>query len=268
MPEARHGDVTLHFIDQGTGAPVLLLHGHTFDQRVWSDVVPSLLDSGLRVIRPDLRGHGLSTQAPAGYHSSHHADDMAAVLDAAGVDAAVVVGFSLGGGVALELALAQAERVRALALVAPTLPGRPFETGFMDNLRQVARVARGEGIRAAMLGPWLDSPLFAFSFTKPGLRERTAALVADFPGAEYLATERDRVERQWTVPERLGEILVPTVVAVGERELPGFAAYAEEAAAAIPGAHLERVPECGHLLPLEAPQRIAALILEVAQRPV
>ncbi len=266
MPEAHHGDVTLHYLDQGSGAPVLLLHGHTFDRRVWDDVVPALLEAGLRLIRPDLRGHGLSTRTESGYLPSHHAADMAAVLDAAAVDAAVVVGFSLGGGVALEMALAQPDRLRALTLLAPTLPGRPFEPAFMDSLRQVARVARTEGIRAAMTGPWLDSPLFAYPFSKPGLRARVSDLVADFPGAEYLASERDRAEHEWTVPERLGEISVPTVVAVGERELPGFTAYAEAAAAGIPDARLERIPGCGHLLPFEAKDRVTELIVEVERR--
>jgi len=265
MPTARNGEVELFYLDEGEGPAVLLLHGHTLDHRIWDDVVPRLRPAGLRAIRPDLRGHGKSTVPPKGYTFGHHAADAVAVLDAAGVDRAVVAGFSLGGGIALELALTRPERVAALALVAPVMPDRPFEPEFMDNLRRVARVARSEGIRAAMAGPWAESPLFSVSLARPGVREKVMPILLDFPGAEYLATERDRVEREWTVPDRLGEIAVPTVVLVGGEEMAGFRAYAREAAEGIPGARLEEIPGCGHLLPVEVPERVAAAVAEAAR---
>jgi len=135
----------------------------------------------------------------------------------------------------------------------------------LDNLSEVARVARSEGIEAAMLGPWASNPLFAYSFTKPGIRDVAMVINRDFPGAEYLATQRDRVEREWTVPERLSEVEVPTSIIAGDHETPGFRAYAEEAAAGIPGARLEFFQGCGHLLPLEEPDRVARTIIEVVQ---
>jgi pimeloyl-ACP methyl ester carboxylesterase len=266
MPQAQNGDVTIYYEDEGSGRPVLLIHGHTMDRRIWDPMVPGLLAAGLRVLRPDLRGHGRSTRPDFGYHVSHHAADMAALLDAAGVDVATVVGYSIGGGVALEMAVTMPDRLRGLVLVSPVMPDRPFETAFMDNLREVARMARSEGIEAAMLGPWASNPLFAYSFSKPGLRDAAMVINRDFPGAEYLATQRDRVEREWTVPERLAEVRIPTSVIAGDHETPGFRAYAEEAAAGIPGARLEFFQDCGHLLPLEEPDRLAEAIVDVARR--
>jgi len=263
MPEVARDNVTISYSDQGVGRAVVLLHGHTFDRRVWLPVLGALGDDGLRVVRPDLRGHGRSSRPDTGYHVSHHAADVLAVLDDAGIRRAVVVGFSFGGGVALELAVSHPDRVRSLGLVATTMPDRRFEPVFMDNLRDVARVIRSDGVPAAMAGPWAASPLFAHSFTKPGIREAVAAIVRDFPGAEFLATERDRVERGWTVPERLGEIAVPTRILVGEREMAGFRAYADEAADGIPGAELEVVPDGGHVLPLEAPDTVARMIVDL-----
>jgi pimeloyl-ACP methyl ester carboxylesterase len=260
MTEVRRDDLTLFYKDEGQGKPLLLIHGHTLDQRIWDQVAPDLISSEQRVIRPDLRGHGCSSRPPKGYHWSHHAADMVAVLDAAGVDQATIVGFSLGGGVALELALTTPDRVAELILVAPVMPDRPFEQEFMDNLRAVAKTARSQGIAAAMTGPWLTSPLFASSFTQPGVREKVAEIVRDFPGAEYLASERDQVKRDWTVPERLGEIKAPTLVVTGAHDLPGFAAFADEAAEKIPGARKVVVPDRGHLLPLEAPDQLVKLI--------
>lgn len=92
------------------------------------------------------------------------------------------------------------------------------------------------------------------------------AINRDFPGAEYLATRRDRVEREWTVPERLSEVGIPTRVIAGVHETPGFRAYAEEAAAGIAGARLEFFEDCGHLLPLEEPDRVARTIIEVVKQ--
>lgn len=265
MPEVINGDVTISYDDQGTGPAVLLIHGHTSDRRTWDPVVPALLDAELRIVRPDLRGHGRSTRPDIGYHLSHHAADMAAVLDGAGVGSAAVVGHSIGGGVALEMAVTLADRVESLVLISPVMPDRPFEPVFMENLREVARVVRSEGVQAAMSGPWLSSPIFEHSFSKPGVREAVTDILRDFPGAEYLATQRDRVEREWSVPNRLSEIGVSAAVIAGDHETPGFRAYAEEAAAGIPNARLELFENCGHLAPLEEPDRVASTIIETVR---
>ena len=266
MPQAHNGDVMIHYEDEGSGEPVLLIHGHTMDRRIWDPVMPGLLGADLRILRPDLRGHGRSTRPDFGYHLNHHAADMAAVLDDAGIDSATVVGYSIGGAVALEMVLTMAERLRALVLMSPVMPDRPFEPAFMENLREVAQVARSEGIQAAMLGPWASNPLFAYSFTKPGIREAAEVINCGFPGAEYLATQRDRIDREWTVPERLSEVEIPTAVVAGDHETPGFRAYADEAAEGIPGARIEIFENCGHLLPLEEPERVAETIVGVARK--
>jgi 3-oxoadipate enol-lactonase len=265
MPEANNADVKLYYEDEGSGEPVLLIHGHTQDRRIWDPVMPRLRDTGIRVLRPDLRGHGRSSRPDSGYHWINHAADMAAVLDDSGVDSAAVVGYSVGGGIALEMALTMAGRVGSLLLMSPVMPDRAFEPAFMENLMQVARVARTDGIAAAMAGPWAENPLLEFSFSKPGIREAAEKITRDFPGAEYLATERDVVERSWAVPDRLAEIEVPTLVLAGDGETPGFRAWAEEAAVGIPGARLEVLEGCGHLLPLEEPDRVAQAIIEMVR---
>jgi pimeloyl-ACP methyl ester carboxylesterase len=186
---------------------------------------------------------------------------MLAVLEHAAVDRATIVGFSLGGGIALEMALIRPAAVAGLVLVAPVMPDRPFEAAFMDNLKAVARCIRSEGLEAAMAGPWASSPLFARSLEKEGVREKLQPILADFPGADYLASERDRSPREWLVPDRLDRIHCATTVVVGGDEMPGFSAFAEEAAQGIAGAVLERMDGCGHLLPLEDAERLARLIL-------
>lgn len=246
--------------DEGTGESVLLLHGHTLDHRVWDDVSHDLVAAGLRTLCPDLRGHGRSDRPSRGYHWSHHVADVVGVLAQRDITSAVVVGFSYGGGVALEMALEHPGLVQRLILVSPVLPDRPFEDEFMANLKQVARTIRGEGLRQAMEGPWLASPLFTPSLRRPGVRDRLAAIVRDFPGADYLAESIDPPARDWTVPERLGEIRAATVVLTGELEMAGFRGWAAEIAAGVPEARLAVVSGCGHLLPFEAPDAIVAAV--------
>lgn len=263
MPYVEREGVRIHYLDEGSGEPVLLIHGHTFDRRIWDEVAPPLVESGQRVLRPDLRGHGLSTRPVKGYHHSHHAADMAAVLDGAGAGAATVVGYSVGGAIALEMALTMPGRVRGLVLVAPVLPDRPFEPEFFANLREVSKTIRSDGVEAAMLGPWLEGPLLATSLDAPGVREKLVPILRDFPGAEYLATERDRVERDWTVPDRLAEIDIPANVLVGDRDMPGFRAWAAEIAATIPGASQRVAADAGHLLPYVAVDQLVDVVLKL-----
>ncbi len=262
MNEVTSADgVRIHVLDEGQGEPVLLIHGHTLDLRIWDDVAGPLHAAGRRTVRYDLRGHGRSDRPSRGYHWTDHAADAAAVLDAAGVEGVAVIGYSIGGGIALEMALTMPGRVSELVLLSPVLPDREYEPEFLATLREVARTARRDGIRAAMLGPWLESPLWQGSIARPGVRERLAELVGGFPGAEYLATERDRVERSWTAAGRLAEIAVPALVTVGELELPGFRAWAAEIASGIPGARLEVLAGLGHLHLFEDPARVARLIV-------
>ena len=262
MTETTRDDVRLHFIDEGEGLPVLLIHGHTLDLRVWDPVIAPLHEAGLRTIRYDLRGHGRSSVPARGYHWTHHAADAAAVLDAAGVGRAAVVGYSIGGGIALEMALTETDRVSRLALLSPVLPDRSYEPEFFASLREVAGAIRSEGIRAAMLGPWLASPLWRGSLARTGIRQRLSELVGAFPGADYLAAERDRVERDWTIPDRLAEIDRPTLVMVGDCELPGFRSWAAEIAGGVRGGRLETLEGLGHLHLLEDPDRVAGLLIE------
>jgi pimeloyl-ACP methyl ester carboxylesterase len=159
------------------------------------------------------------------------------------------------------MALTMADRIDRLVLLSPVLPDRPWEPGFMASLKEVARTVRSDGVTAAMLGPWMSSPLWSGEPT-PRVRQKLEVILRDFPGADYLAAERDSVDRPWSVPERLGEIDAPTLVVVGEREMAGFREFAHEIAGGIPGATIEILTGQGHLHPLEASDRVGARIID------
>jgi 3-oxoadipate enol-lactonase len=253
--------VALNVVDEGRGEPVVLLHGHTLDLRVWDDVGAALVTAGYRVIRYDQRGHGLSASPPAGYRLGDHAADLSALLRHLGATPAHVVGLSKGGGIALEHALRDPAAVRSLTLVAPLVPDFPLSAELMDSFRRLARAIRSGGVRAAVQEHWLEHPLIASAHAVAARRARVESMVLEFPAGEYLATARDAPDREWTVVERLGEIAAPALVVSGERDIPDFVAMASLVAERIPSCALEIVPGCGHLVPLERPEALAAEIV-------
>ncbi len=249
--------VALHVVAEGEGEPVVLLHGHTLDLRVWDEIVPALVAAGLRAIRYDQRGHGRSASPPSGYGWGDHAADLAAVIARVAGGPAHVVGLSKGGGIALELALRRPELVRTLALIGPLVPDAPLSAELLASFKALARAIRSDGPSAATGEVWLSHPLIASAAARPGARERLEAMVRTFPAGEYLATGRDAPDRDWKVIDRLGEIAAPTLVVRGEREVPDFVAMADLVVAGLAGARLEVVADSGHLVPLERPEATA-----------
>jgi 3-oxoadipate enol-lactonase len=250
---------------EGQGTPVVLLHGHTLDLRVWDEIVPPLVEAGYRAIRYDQRGHGRSGSPPSGYRWGDHAADLAAVIDGLGATPTHVVGLSKGGGIALELALRNPELVRSLALVAPLVPDFALSDGLMESFRALARAIRTQGVQPALCELWLSHPLIAPAAAIPGAREHLEAMLNAFPAGEYLAAKRDTPDRTWKLTDRLGEIERPTLVVSGERDIPDFVAMAALLAEKVPGSVFEIVPDCGHLVPLEQPQETRGTLLRFLQ---
>ena len=261
MPFTRDG-VTFHVVEEGSGEPVVLLHGHTLDLRVWDGQAPAWAAAGYRVIRYDQRGHGCTESPPRGYRWGDHAADLAALLRSLGAAPAHVVGLSKGGGIALELALREPRLLRSLTLIAPLVPDYPLSAELLESFRLLARTIRAEGVERAVRAGWLDHPLLAGAHALPGVRDRLEAMVCSFPAGEYLATARDGADRDWKVVDRLAEVAAPTLVVGGARDVPDFVAMARLVAARVPGCRLAEVPGCGHLVPLERGAETVRLVLE------
>jgi len=253
--------VALHVMTEGDGDPVVLLHGHSLDLRVFDDLAPALAAAGYRAIRYDQRGHGRSASPPGGYRFGDHAADLDAVLAATGCPSAHVIGLSKGGGIAVEHALRYPDRVRSLTLVGPLLPDFALSAELLGSFREFAKRIRGEGVQAAVRDCWLGHPLMRSAARLPGVRERVEAMTLTFPAGEYFAAARDEVDRDWKVIDRLGEIAVPTLVVSGDGDVPDFIAMAALVSERVAAAALEIVPDCGHLVPLEKPRELEDLVL-------
>jgi pimeloyl-ACP methyl ester carboxylesterase len=237
----------------GDGPPVVLLHGLGLSRAVFDPVLPAL-SSRFRVLRLDLRGHGASP-APDPPVPYVHADDVRATLDALGLDRVDLVGQSLGGAVAVDLALAHPERVRRLALLAPALSGWAWSDAWVQAFHTVRAVGRLGGPKAA-LEAWHAHPLFATARAHPGSAAALETMVFADDGRRWVESDV-AVEAAPPAVERLARLEASTHVFVGEHDLPDFRAIAETMATHVPAIRLLVVPGAGHLLTLEAPEATA-----------
>jgi pimeloyl-ACP methyl ester carboxylesterase len=239
----------------------LLVHGFTLDRHVWDDVVaPLAADS--RVLCPDLRGFGESPPPVEGVPYTH-AEDLAALLDDRGIDDVIAVGLSMGGWVVTEFTLTYPAHVRGLVLVDAVVREHPFPHGWNKHMGALYRCAHERGFDAAM-ALWLDDDLFAFERSVPALANRLPGLVAGYRGFHLLHHDPHPAMDPPAI-ERLPEIAVPTLVVVGEHDLPDFHEMAATLSTNIAGAVHHVVPDAGHLTHLAAPDEFAKLLRRFAR---
>lgn len=248
MPHNGH----LAYEVYGSGRPLVLLHGHTLNRRMWHPLLP-LLTPHVQAILVDLPGHGESGPSTAG---STPAEDLLHLLDALQVERAAVCGHSQGGAVAVSFALTAPDRCAALVPVDAALGGFPFPS--WPGPRPYIRQARSQGLAPA-LEAWMQDPIFATIMASPRAEE-LKAIVREYPGHEWLNRSQARRE---SIPDaqRLGEITVPTLVLLGEQDLPDFHTIAQVLVDGISGATRVVVPEAGHMLPMEQPEATTQVLL-------
>jgi 3-oxoadipate enol-lactonase len=234
--------------DSGGPGPVLiLLHEGVGDARMWDPVWPDLT-SARRAIRYDVRGFGRS---PAATEEFTLLSDLRAVLDHFGVSSAHLVGCSMGGGTALEFALAAPDQVKSLVLLCPGIGGYPYpDTPELDEACEaLAAAGDDEGIIRILLDVWGqagDDPL---------VTDLMRAAMRAWEGEEEFEREGEPTF------DRLGDVSVPTVLLVGDMDDTALIASNEEAARRIPGCELIRMPGVDHYPTVRAPQLVADTIL-------
>ncbi|HEX4186927.1 MAG TPA: alpha/beta hydrolase [Solirubrobacteraceae bacterium] len=236
------GGVELSVQESGQGIPVVLLHGLTATRRYVVMGSRSLERSGHRVIAYDARGHGRSSPAPdpLDYRYEQLAADLEAVLDAAGVDRAVLAGASMGAHTALRFALGNPGRVAALGLITPAFdPSSPAGEGDLARWDALARGLREGGVEGFVRAYDLDAVPERWRETVGKvLRQRLA--LHEHPMALADALEAVPRSRPFETLEQLATIAAPTLVVASRDEAdPGHPlAVGELYASAIPGARL------------------------------
>ena len=246
----------LYYEIAGSGHPLVLIHGFALDTRMWDEQFEAFAQH-YRVVRYDMRGYGKSV--PPTDESYSQTDDLKALLEHLRIDRAHVFGQSRGGAVAIDFALAHPEATGALVLVDPVLAGHSWSQEAARTDGAVWETAAESGVEADK-ARWLAHPLFAPAQEKPEVAARLGRIVSDYSGWHLINTDPVRYPDP-PAAQRLHEISAPTLIVVGERDLPDFHVIADTLQQ-IPNARKVVLPGVGHMCNMENPSRFNEIVLD------
>jgi 3-oxoadipate enol-lactonase len=257
VPYVQNQGTKIYWNEQGTGPPVLLIMGLSFTHDMWFRVLP-ILSKTYRAIYFDNRGMGRSDAPRGPYPMKRMAQDAAAVLDAAGVSAAHIIGASMGGMIAQELALRHPQRVLSLILCCTSYGGLLARWPSLSHApRDLPLAADARLQRELALIPLLYSPSTPMDLIEEDLRIRAQCnwsnrgFWGQFSGILL-----------WNSYRRLPRIKVPTLVVHGADDRLVPPVNGRVVARRIPGARFELIPNAGHILVTDQLQACAALMLD------
>ena len=259
MPYHAVDDTRLYYTDRGRGVPLLFIHGLGSSSRDWAAQVPSFAERG-RVLRLDLRGHGHSERGEGPYSIAQFARDVAVFLRKRAVAPAHVVGLSMGGMVALELAASAPQLLRGLVAVNSVADMRLHT--WHDVWFYVSRRLAVQALGMRRVGRLLARKLFV----KPAqsdLRHKFVRRWAQNDKQAYLWS-MDAIMR-WSVADRLGRIDVPTLLVSSDEDYTPVAEK-KQMVAQMPQAELAVVHDARHAVPVERPDAFNAVVDDFLDR--
>ncbi len=251
---------SLYYEVAGEGCPLLLLHAGIADSRMWDEQFP-IFAQHYRTMRYDLRGFGQSRWEPGPYAAY---EDPVALFNLLDVQKAHVIGASFGAMVALDFALAHPERVASLVLVAPGVSGTQLSEqvhGFFQE--EDALVEKGDLSAATELNLrfWVDGPQRTPNQVNPIVRQRVYEMQYH---AFTVPMPEDANEQELQPPAitRLADVRVPTLIIVGDLDLPEKLELAAHMVSSIPSARSEIIPGAAHMVSMEQPQEFNRIVLD------
>jgi pimeloyl-ACP methyl ester carboxylesterase len=244
--------IRIHFVEAGEGPAIFLLHGLSATHVNWEFTIPAFA-ARWRVIAPDLPGHGLSAKPDAPYTIDFHAGVIRSLARELGIPEAVVVGNSLGGQIAIELALSYPVWTRALVLAAPA---GGFGTTVQTLRWAIAAAARPGLLRVAL--PWALERC-VYDPSDPACDERRRVLAERLAHDDYpsfaRAVNRSLVGSIAAGRQPLRRLMQPTLLVWGRDDRVVGLSASRRLLRDIPHARLAVLDACGHLPMLEQPQR-------------
>ncbi len=254
MPQVKVNGINLYYEIHGAGEPLLFIHGLGSSTRDWEAQVPEF-SKNYRVITFDLRGHGQSDKPAGPYSMEMFASDTAGLLQALEVGPAHVVGISLGGGVAFQLALDHPELVKTLVIVNSAPATGASATEAQKEIESRIGIVRQLGMR--QMGQVLSPRLFPKE-QHAQLRETFVERWAENDPDAYV--ESLLAMAPWNVMDRIGSIRCPTLVIAADQDYSPVAvkeAYIKQ----MPQAELVVIPDSHHATPMEEPQTFNAALM-------
>lgn len=254
------GKTKLYYQEAGTGQPVILLHPTLLNHTVWDDQFERFARD-FRIIRYDLRGHGLSLSVPDTF--SHH-EDLLKLIKGLSVDKAVLVGSSFGASVAIDFALEYPEKAKALVLVSPKASGYEFRE--MDYLEEAGRLglAYQEGNLELVIEMfkklWVDGPQRNSGGVDPAVREKIGVIVR-----ENLQHRNPQSIAKSLDPPALARsfrLEIPALIVVGNLDMTDVKTISTILERDIDGSQRVIMDNVGHMPNMENPAAFNQIVLD------
>lgn len=265
MTAAQSGFLTvpgarLWFDDRGGGPAVVFTHAGIADHRMWDAQLPTFAMDH-RVVRWDMRTFGRSTNDETPYSTRA---DLLAILDHLGIDRAILIGCSIGGGVTLSFGVEHPERVAALVLIAPSvagleLPEWPEEAVLDAEDERLQAAGDWAGLADFDVRTWVDGVDQAEGRAPADVRRRVRAMDL----ANYLARHPSAAHIPLRPPagERLHEVAAPTLLLIGDLDTPPCRITVDALGASIRGSVVHHFPTAAHLPNMERPAEFDRVVL-------
>ena len=258
MADVDGGQIYYETCGKGARA-IVLIHDGVIDSASFDDMW-ALLCKDFRVLRYDRRGYGKSPAAKAAYSAQ---DDLATVMAAAKLDRASLVGFSFGGGLALSYAIQHPEQVDRLIMSGASINGFAVSKHFTDRNMRIGLpmiVGNFDGVIAnAAKDPYLLAPGHDAALAK-------AIALSKASPQNFRHQMRDPLKSWPSDLPRMPELKVPTLILVGDHDIPDVHAMAGVAQVLIPGSKRVVVRDSGHLMQLEHPKEVTKLIADFVRK--
>ena len=258
------GKYSLYYEETGKGEPLILIHGNLLDRRM-RDGQFELFGRWSRVIRYDNRNHGLSH----GVHDSFsYHEDLNRLMEALGIQRARIVGFSLGGAIAIDFALTHPEKVSALVLVSSGLSGYDFRDSTLKaNQKKEAEAVQRKDMNAYIeyyQRSWTDGPRRSPDQVNRDVR----AKVHDMVRSTVSKTDPDNTVIPLEPPAlgRLASIHVPTLFVLGDLDNPSITEISGLVLKGIPGSRKVVIKGGAHMVNMEKPEEFNEVVGEFLSR--
>ncbi|PJJ05431.1 pimeloyl-ACP methyl ester carboxylesterase [Streptomyces sp. 2333.5] len=250
-------EITVGYEDEGSGEPLLLVHGHPFNRSMWRPQIEHLSRAGWRVIAPDLRGYGESTVVPGTTPLATFARDLLALLDHLGIERCVLGGLSMGGQIVMECWRHFPERIRAVVLAdtfaaAETTEGRAARHAMAERLVHEGMTGYAREVLAKMVAPHHLA-------SHPEVAAHVMEMMTSTAPEGAAAALRGRAERP-DYTAQLSQMPVPALVVVGTEDTYTPVSDAREIQVRMPDARLVLIERAAHLPNLERPEEFNAAL--------
>lgn len=239
----------IYYQTTGVGEPIVFIHGFTLDNRMWQPQV-DFFGKKYRVITYDARGFGRSS-IPS--HAYNHCDDLRALLEHLGIEQAHIVGLSMGGRIAINFALAHPKIVQSLTVMDSALDGYKSTVDWNVHAKDV-------GVESAKEN-WMNHEIFTETRKHSRVVAALRPIIKDYSGWHWLHDDMQQPANSHA-RTRLNEITVPTLIVMGERDIPYFHAIAATIKAGIKGSVKVMVPSGGHMINMEKPKIVNKLLAD------